>query len=84
MSEDLRIRFLLTKSARAKDKFRDAEDLSPGRAAILELAYRERVAKESEEKLNRAHATLGDGIRVSVFDGFEFYEDSEGLKARAK
>jgi hypothetical protein len=84
MSDDLRIRFLLTKSARAKDRWRDSEDLTPARAAVLDLAERERVACESEEKLNTLHASLGDGVRVSVKDMVEFYEDDGRVRARTQ
>jgi hypothetical protein len=80
--EDLAIRFLLTKSARAKDRWRDSEDLPPGRAAVLGLAVRERVSRESEEKLNALHSSLGDGKRVTVKDGFEFSSENGVLKAR--
>ena len=82
MTEDLAIRFLLKRGERERDKWRDKEDLSPGKAAVLDLAARERADQESEEKLNRLHATLNDGIRVTVKDGFQFYRTDGVLKAR--
>jgi hypothetical protein len=83
MSENLAIRFLLKRKEREQDKWRDSEDLTPGRAALLDLAARERASQESEEKLNRLHASLNDGKRVTVTDMVELYEDG-GLRARAR
>jgi hypothetical protein len=46
------------------------------------MAVRERVSRESEEKLNALHSSLGTGVRVTFKDGFEFSSENGVLKAR--
>jgi hypothetical protein len=75
--EDLRIRFLLKRAERSRDAWRDEEDLSPGRAAILDLKDTKEKMLDAQERLTLLHPE----VKTTVRNTFQFYE-TDGIHAR--